>query len=400
MRLPGLLWASLCAFGCAKGEIPAVTTVDSAGVPITVIRPSSTPQRRGLGDPVISIGSTGGDEAYLFNRVSGGLLLGGRILVADAGDLTVRFFDSMGGHLKTFGGPGEGPGEFRDLGWLGRYRGDSIVVWDRTLQRVTVFDRFGGIGRANRLPSNPVGAPVRHLVSTTDGTLFGRGTIPVSGSAPLWEMWRDTLALIRYRPDGSQPLLIAKLPGDDRYTLSTSGGSRQINNHPLGRVPALIAGGDALLFAEGTTTSVDVLSAAGKLGSRVRLVTEPREVSDDLITSLKSRFLGEDPEPGWFQEVERLFSSIQWPERIPGSGALFSDPSGDIWLEVFEPVDGVGREWVRLRPSGGYSYTLETPPGFVPLDFGTDFVLGLERDELGVERITLRPIQAPHRDPT
>jgi len=395
IRVAGLLGACFWGVGCTSGENPPVETVDSAGIRITVNHLPSDPQTRALGEPVLSIGSAVGDEAYLFDGVSGGLILDGRIVVADAGGHAIRFFDSVGIHQRTVGGPGEGPGEFGDLGSLGRYRGDSIIVWDRALQRVTVFDKSGEVGRANRLASNPVGAGVRNIAPAADGTLFGRSTIPVSGSPPLWRTWRDTLAVIRYRPDGSQPQLIAELRGDDRYALSGSAGARQINNHPLGRIPALIAVDDELLYADGTTTAVDVLSADGELRRRFRLVTEPRGATDDVITTLKSRFLGEDPEPAWIQEVERLFSSIQWPESVPGSAALLSDPSGDTWLEVFGLDDGVGRDWIRFDASGGYCYTLKTPPGFVPLDFGNEFVLGLERDDLGVERITLRPIHFP-----
>ena len=72
------------------------------------------------------------------------------------------------------------------------------------------------------------------------------------------------------------------------------------------------------------------------------------------------------------------------------------------WVEFCsncsEPMEGYSQPagfWIRFGASGGYCYTLETPPGFVPLDFGNEFVLGLERDDLGVERITLRPIHFP-----
>jgi len=392
-------WTFLCAFiwgiGCAEGEHPPIASHDSAGVRVIVSQPPPTPRRGVLGQPVFSIGSAAGVDAYLFHRVAGGLLLDGKIAVADGGALEIRFYDTMGIHQKTIGGLGEGPGEFRDLGWIGRYRGDSIMVFDRALQRATVFDEFGELGRADRLASNPIGAPVRYVSAAADGSLFGRGTVPAAGPTLLRGMWRDTLALIRYWADGSHPQLIAKLPGDDRYALSSSGGAQQINNHPLGRIPAVIAAGNVLLYADGSATSVDVLSFEGEVTQRFRLVTEPRPVSDEAIALVKSRFLGDDPEPGWTQEVERLFSSIQWPKSVPGSAALFSDPAGDVWLQVFDLDAGAAGNWIRFRATGGYLYTLETPPRFTPLDFGDRFVLGMEVDDLGVERVTLRPIQVP-----
>ena len=73
IRVAGLLGACFWGIGCTSGENPPVETVDSAGIRITVNHLPSDPQTRALGEPVLSIGSAVGDEAYLFDGVSGGL---------------------------------------------------------------------------------------------------------------------------------------------------------------------------------------------------------------------------------------------------------------------------------------------------------------------------------------
>jgi hypothetical protein len=93
MRVAGLLCACFWGIGCTNGEIPQVEAFDSAGVRITVNHLPSAPKTRVLGEPVLSIGSVVGDEAYLFDGVSGGLILDGRIIVADVGGYAIRFFD-------------------------------------------------------------------------------------------------------------------------------------------------------------------------------------------------------------------------------------------------------------------------------------------------------------------
>ena len=43
--------------------------------------------------------------------------------------------------------------------------------------------------------------------------------------------------------------------------------------------------------------------------------------------------------------------------------------------------------WSILRPDGFVVATIRMPEGFVPMDVTGDQVVGLTRDELGVERI-------------
>ena len=66
--------------------------------------------------------------------------------VAD-GDNTLRTYRDTGAYMATWGREGEGPGEFRLLGGLDKLGADSVVVWDRRWQRVTVFDAAGRVGR-------------------------------------------------------------------------------------------------------------------------------------------------------------------------------------------------------------------------------------------------------------
>ena len=66
------------------------------------------------GEVELVIGSVlDGDPAYLFESVRAlARDAEGRIYVADSGSRTVRVFDDGGTHVYSFGGRGEGPGEF------------------------------------------------------------------------------------------------------------------------------------------------------------------------------------------------------------------------------------------------------------------------------------------------
>jgi hypothetical protein len=96
----------------------AQTVRDSAGIRIVENRqPSAGPEggRRLAPAPALVIGTRTG-EMYELSGVAGAARLsGGTIVVADGGSRQLRFFDSTGAFIRAVGGPGDGPGEFREL---------------------------------------------------------------------------------------------------------------------------------------------------------------------------------------------------------------------------------------------------------------------------------------------
>ena len=100
-------------------------------------------------DPAVSIGAREGEAPYLLNgAVSATKLPDGRIVVADGGSRELRMFDSDGTHVRTWGGEGEGPGEFWWLDHVAAWPGDSIVAWYPGRGRVSVFGPDGSYGRS------------------------------------------------------------------------------------------------------------------------------------------------------------------------------------------------------------------------------------------------------------
>ena len=67
------------------------------------------------------------------------MLPDGGIVVADVHESALVYFDERGGLRTVAGGPGEGPGEFELLFWLGECAPDSIYAYDAGLGRASVF---------------------------------------------------------------------------------------------------------------------------------------------------------------------------------------------------------------------------------------------------------------------
>ena len=100
----------------------------------------------------------------------------GRIVVANSGDGQLRVFDASGIHVATWGGQGEGPGEFGNLVRVEPWPGDSIVAWFGPRLGVLVFDSEGNLGRTftlERTVDHPI-ASVRPADVSGFASAYGR----------------------------------------------------------------------------------------------------------------------------------------------------------------------------------------------------------------------------------
>ncbi len=142
LALPAIACQSDAATGGLHSQLR-----DSAG--IRIVENARPPHGSRLAwrigpEPSLSIGVLEGDEPHMLFAVRDAIRLAdGRIVVANGGSAELRFFDSNGSHLGTRGGRGEGPGEFRELGNVAPWPGDSLVAWFAPGWRISVFDGDG-----------------------------------------------------------------------------------------------------------------------------------------------------------------------------------------------------------------------------------------------------------------
>jgi hypothetical protein len=88
-------------------------------------------------EPTLEIGVVEGDERYQLHGVTDAARLAdGRIALAHGGTAEVRVFDGEGRFVLAAGGPGDGPGEWRQVAAVDALPGDTLVVVDPILDRV------------------------------------------------------------------------------------------------------------------------------------------------------------------------------------------------------------------------------------------------------------------------
>ncbi|MEE8060797.1 MAG: hypothetical protein V3T16_03170 [Gemmatimonadales bacterium] len=146
-------------------------------------------------------------------------LSSGVVVVADGGARELRFFDEGGGHIRTVGRQGGGPGEFEGLGFLSLWRRDSLVVHDGRRCTFSVFDSAGQFGRSFRLePADSVRFP-RPVGLLLGGALVTRGFEPRDGP-PAGGVSRRALPLQRFDLIGSFIGHGPRLDGDEWFVLA------------------------------------------------------------------------------------------------------------------------------------------------------------------------------------
>ncbi|HEX7049905.1 MAG TPA: hypothetical protein VF188_06795 [Longimicrobiales bacterium] len=168
---------------CGAGERAPVTMVRTdtiAGVE-RLLYPGTGGARLGWRRDTLAVigGAAAEEDVYQFGRVTPARLAGdgaGRLYLLDAASDRVLVYDSLGGHVATYGRKGEGPGELSGPSALAVSADDSIWVADWSNRRYTVYPIGGGEARSVALPED-LGFP--------DGPLAVRGGALIQGYRPL-----------------------------------------------------------------------------------------------------------------------------------------------------------------------------------------------------------------------
>ena len=333
----------------------------------------------------------------------------GLIYVADSGSLTVRVFDYSGTHVYSFGGRGEGPGEFRipilcglafdpdgrlwvnqtvsfeifRVGAAGVDYLESFVVRDGATTARCGNPMFAGptgitVARRGR---SILGAKDEHVQVTENGEVWGR--VPNVHEAPDFGEWEWPVIVLRSR------------------ALGTNSGSFP----PPFAARVLVAhapdGGFAQVFSP--VYDIRVHEPDGTQKARVRrkrlgpLVTEAEARKEyEELAKVRDGF-----RPGLQPELVK-FPDYTIPERKPVIEHIWYDDDGRLWV-CFWPAkaDAMYRAHV-YDADGVFLHEAEWPRGIAIWYGGLsgDVALGVRTVEFDVEQVVrLRFLPQPAPDP-
>ena len=345
-------------------------------------------------EPLVSIGETDGEEPYLFTRVFGATVLSdGRIVIGDDGTKELRVFDQQGNHLETWGGRGEGPGEFgsSQLWGLAKLPGDSLILWHFGFPQLTVFGPDGKFVRRfipERARWNMMDRQ-SHLwpwTVTNDGSILAIQDLLYNDPAAA-EVWDAA--------------------GELRGTLGTHPGQeviRQGEVHPSNIAPVMFARntflqswGDLVVIGTNRRFELRAYALDGSLARIVRLDRAPRPVTDAHVDAYIEQRLSSIPADRAERRAERRrdLREMAVAEHLPAFAAYRPDALDHLWVYEYEAAgeERPGTLFTIFDPDGRVLGFFEIPEGMVIHEIGADYILGKVRDELGVETVHLWSLQ-------
>lgn len=362
---------------------------DSAGVRV-VVNPapqaSALPVWRLVDRPAVEIGALDGPPEYqLYQVMSGTVLDDGTIVVANGGSLEIRAYDAAGRHLWSAGRGGDGPGEFRSLTALWEFGGDSILAWDFQAGRASVFSAAGAFVRSFMPGSGSRALPFMEGV-LRDGTIIVRYLAPRRDDRP--GAIRRQLELRLERGDGSPSMSLGEYPGSEVLVLELPGGRPAVTDVVFGREFHLAAAGDRFALATSDAYSVRIHDTAGELLHLVRLDREPRPIRDEDFQAYFDRGLKSEI-PVIRELTQAQFRQSPRHATFPAFASIRLDRVGRLWVEEYRPPGVETVEWLVFDADGVLAARVEMPRRFWIAEIGADYVLGVQRDELGVETVRL-----------
>ncbi|MCK5653249.1 MAG: hypothetical protein KAJ42_17810 [Gemmatimonadetes bacterium] len=389
-----LLWA------CASGsEPPSTTTVrDSAGV--TIVENSHAPETDDGGwwvdpEPMLSIGTVSGDPEYQMFTVNGAQRLSdGRIAIANDGSQDVRIYGADGVYQRSLGGHGSGPGEFNSLWYLGRYGGDTLVVLDGYLRRISYLHPDHGFIRSFNTEQE-LGLILIAQGNLTDGRLvFGGGPIWGGPVQPEEGFSRDRTRFLVAGLDGSLEQSLGEFPGAEIYIRSSEDGI-EVVMVPFSKAPAGAAWGNLIYVGISDSYQILVYDAGGDLVRIIRLEQDPLPVTpEDTETYIQER-VARVVDAEQRRRMEEVYRAPPPLDRMPAYRRFMTDGLGCLWVEESRRPGNDVPVWTVFNPEGAVLGRVSLPAGLYVQEIGEDYVLGVYTDDLDVEYVHMYRLERP-----
>ncbi len=346
-----------------------------------VVQPIDRSLRLGL-SLVWSLGDDLDDRVQLFRVRDAEQASGGRFYVLDAGNHRVLEISRSGEVTRQLGREGDGPGEFRSPSAM-VIRNDTVMVSDGT----GIVHFFGPNGESIRT----------HRLSFPDEEVNMMGTIAISPDG--WMV--SGFGLARSDPD------LPNLMREHLFTVDPSTGDLRPTGlewspesearsgglpSPFHQFPAGgYDGHGRMLMAEVSTYRIDIYESSGALIKRVEGTVPPVEIDRQLIEKWKGSQICNREPIECDASRSKLELSLPDPEWRSVIGRVRPYASGhfSVLREDLDPDpldDESPGEYDYFDPEGVF---IGSTTGLTPLWFDGSRILSLERNNLGIESITL-----------
>ena len=405
-----LVGMAACTSG---GEVPATDNVlDSAG--ITIVHNHVPQWSEGEAwsvsvEPRVTIGVLDGPAEYqLFDVVAATRQSDGDIVVVDGGTREVRLYNGDGVFLTKLGGRGSGPGEFQNPVQVLVLPGDTLLVWDDALARVTRFNPVGNLVDMRSVDRGKIAKAIEPPLYPAAGRLLPDGDLLVrlteksgvklakSGKQGPSDESRARSGALRVSADYAQIDTLMFFGDAEQVTVSAPWGDWRIAP-PRAKTTVMAVQGSESKICIGDQKAAEI-SCFSPDASRTSVRWHPKEVMlteadvtkwRDTTVAMLARKLNES-------EVISVLDQVAVPTVRPPFSAIMLDAAGNLWVEQGPSSNGDSEstDYLVFDPAGALLGTVVLPQVQV-LDIGDDYIIGVHEDDLGVESLQLFEIVKP-----
>ena len=388
---------ALAASGCreqAPVERAPTIAIDSAGVEVVTSDPRNSDIYCTLSEePVFSVGTLEGADPYMFFFLRGAArLLDGSVAVMDNGSGEIRIFGPDGRHLRSMGGKGEGPGEFRIGRFIWVLPGDTLWVGDYRPWRYHVYASTGAFSRT-------VAMEPPHLNASLGGGVLANGvSVNVRDLFQIpEENFRipEPLFVEAHAADGAVIGELAKLDGRRWGEWDGTAGSLWMLFDP---VPVAFARGTTIAITTAMEPEVRLLDEEMRLRRIVRWLDPDREVTRAHVQAYRDNLIerrGGRGSENWGRFDDDMISDRRpVADVFPTVSSLRVGRDGRLWVYPYRRP-GEEADWWIFGQDGDFQCRLDHPAGVTIYEVGADYLLGVHRDELDVERVVMYELRPP-----
>ena len=382
--------------GCSDSGVDrtAFTERDSAGVRIAEnARPTwESGQQWSIDSTLVSVGAAEERPGQQLHRITGAVRLSdGRLVIANGGSFQLLRYDSTGAYLGATGRAGDGPGEFRALSWVGRLPGDSVLTWDRGLNRVTVFTSDGEYAR-DYTPSLPEEMTGYQLQGALDDNrlLLTRGASFQSAQGTAGVQRQPIVGWI-IDSSGKQVGSIGPFPGESVFLgPGKDPGSTIRTAIPLGASTLFATASDAVHVVDTDFFAVRTYGIDGRLRMIARRPHAPQVVRPEDITAVVEAALEDLPPVQWIRDgMKAAYAEVPPPQYLPAIRAVRVDRDDNVWVQAGHAPTAADATWSVFERRGRWLGDVILPAALEILEIGRDHVVVRDRDPDGVERVRI-----------
>lgn len=317
----------------------------------------------------------------------------GGVAVIDGQGSRVLMFGARGEFERVLGERGEGPGEFMSPKTLSAIHGDTLVVYDVSLRRLTYFSRDGQF----------------RVVSLQDGGLFPRTPMHVwafDGDRILVLEGGDMHEAAEHPPAGpivfgppARLRVVVMSQERSREVFSGGSASEAIQNGQTFWLPVFgravrvdVPDNRTVLLTTSerhAVLSIDPMT--GDVVSRMAFPGADEPLTQEDVSRLHREVVAAEVESGArFRTPDLLFDESLQPAVRPAFAGLLGAPNGFILARAFAPMRRRSAEWWVLGPEGSFRGRVLAPGRGDILEIGDDYLIDVVYDDFDVPKIEVR----------